>query len=136
MTHKHIIDALWIGTTAGFTLRRLQSAYGKAALDNLLGRWNVKVRVQRAMHWPIAWRLAVRLGKSQTHNETGLCLACHAEGRIAEDRHLPKDSAAYVIVCGKCNLPKNRWGKRCKGAPVFVRVPVVQARHISKPAFW
>ena len=132
---KYITDGV-LALAMGFMLRYAQLVYGKQLLTNILGRWNVKVRVVRAMHWPLVWPLAVRLGKTQIHNETGLCLACNADGRLDEAKHLPKDTAAYIVVCGKCGLPKNKWGKRCKGVPKFVRVPVRQPSTVSRPAFW
>lgn len=137
MTHhaKQIADGVLLLAT-GVALRHIHLAYGKETLDSFLSRWNVKRRVGAMMHWPFIWPLAVAIGKTQIHNETGLCLQCLADGRLAEEKHLPKDTAAYIVVCGKCGLPKNRWGKRCKGPPKFVRQPSRQPRQMAKPAFW
>jgi hypothetical protein len=132
MNHVIIPAAL----AAGVLASRLEQMYGKQVLDNVLTRWNVKARLVRWMQLPILWRVAVRLADTQPHNDTGICLACHAKGRRAVEEHQPKDSPANIIVCGKCGAPMSQWGKRCKGVPKFVRQPQRQPRTTSKPVFW
>lgn len=133
--HNHI-GFLLTFLAIGALSRHVQILYGARMRDNLLSRWNVKARVVRTMHMPFVWRCAVNLAMTQPCNDTGICLHCHAVGRLKADQHQPKDSPSYIIVCGKCGLPKNKWGKRCTGTPKFVRQPVRKPVVISKPAFW
>ena len=132
----HHIGFLLSFLAVGAMSRHVQILYGTRWRDALLSRWSVKARVVRAMHMPIIWRWAVNLGQTQTHNDTGICLRCHSAGRSKADQHQPKDSPAYIVVCGKCGQPKSKWSKRCFGPPKFVRQPVRKPTTLSKLAFW
>lgn len=138
---RHLIGLLLgilvsLGCLALGFLSGLYSKHATTLRNKLLESWPVKRRVVRIMHWPLVWRYAVQLGQTQPHNETGICLLCHATNRLARDEHQAKDSVDAVVVCGRCGLPRNKWGKRCHGAPKRKFTAIQRQRLVAKQLFW